>query len=558
MTGGSDRDHHCWQEALQGETTPEAEAHVADCAVCQRLLRALQPMTRVRDEGISPPPPGLDERVLERVREQLTVGAMPEAGGRLPRRGGLPERLGAVRRRPLLPVAALTPVLGLLFVLLTLGTGTQAAAFTSQCDRLAEDEILVAGPWKGTEQERFEEVLDRFEESTGASVAYRHYQDAGQDPREIATTIEKRISAGCPPDVALLPQPGLLKDLARRGHLKAIDEVAGKLVKENYRRFWRDLAIARGRGTDERALYGVWFKATNKSTIWYSRSLFARAGVRPPRTWEELLRVARRLEAQGIAPLSVAGRDGWTLTDWFENVYLRTAGPERYDELAVHDRPWTDETVRRALSRLSELVGRSQWLAGGTEGALQTRYEDSVRHVFGASPRAAMVFEGDFMANQIVGSTEAEIGRDAAAFPFPAVDGSAPGVIAGGDVAVLLTANHSAKELIRFLATPQAAEPWAEAGGFISPNTKVDLAAYPDEIRRGLAKGLMGARNIRFDLSDQQPPAFGAIPEQGMRRYFRDYLANPRDVDHVDAITQQLARGATAAQQCEKANAGQC
>jgi len=42
---------------------------------------------------------------------------------------------------------------------------------------------------------------------------------------------------------------------------------------------------------------------------------------------------------------SIGGADGWTLTDWFENVYLRTAGPEKYDQLTAHEIPWTDQSV---------------------------------------------------------------------------------------------------------------------------------------------------------------------------------------------------------------------
>ena len=46
-----------------------------------------------------------------------------------------------------------------------------------------------------------------------------------------------------------------------------------------------------------------------------------------------------------MPPYSVAGADGWTLTDLFENIYLRTAGPEKYDQLAKHEIKWTDPTV---------------------------------------------------------------------------------------------------------------------------------------------------------------------------------------------------------------------
>ena len=44
--------------------------------------------------------------------------------------------------------------------------------------------------------------------------------------------------------------------------------------------------------------------------------------------------------------VSIGGADGWTLTDLFENIYLRTAGPEKYDQLATHKIKWTDPSVK--------------------------------------------------------------------------------------------------------------------------------------------------------------------------------------------------------------------
>ncbi|MFN8048098.1 MAG: hypothetical protein U0P48_05915 [Ancrocorticia sp.] len=46
---------------------------------------------------------------------------------------------------------------------------------------------------------------------------------------------------------------------------------------------------------------------------------------------------------------------GWPLTDWFENIYLRTAGPDAYDQLTNHEIPWTDESVTKALEVMAQL-----------------------------------------------------------------------------------------------------------------------------------------------------------------------------------------------------------
>ena len=391
--------------------------------------------------------------------------------------------------------------------------------------------VEIAAVWSGEEQAAFQKVLDAFTEETGIETSYTSTGD------DIATVLGSRIAGDDPPDVAILPQPGLLKDLAEQDALQPIEEVAGDLVDENYAPVWREL------GTVGDQLYGVWFKAANKSTVWYRPPAFEAAGVEPPETWENLLEISGTLSDAGTTPFSIGGGDGWTLTDWFENVYLRTAGPEKYDQLANHEIPWTDPSVKTALTRLAEIFGKPEWLAGGTNGSLQADFPASVTKVF-SEEAAAMVYEGDFVAGVISGDTEAELGEGADFFPFPTIGESGKAIVGGGDVAVLMSETDQGKELVEFLATPEAAEAWAEQGGFTSPNKALDAEVYPDDITRRSAEQLVGSESFRFDLSDLQPAAFGGTAGQGMWKLLQDFL---RDPSGVDSITQQLEAAAAAA-----------
>jgi alpha-glucoside transport system substrate-binding protein len=397
---------------------------------------------------------------------------------------------------------------------------------------LAGQEVEVAATWSGAEQANFAKVLDLFHRKTGATTRFTSTGD------DIATVLGTRIQGGAPPDVAFLPQPGLLNDLAARNALKPVEAVAGKLVDQNYPAGWRQLGSVNG------TLYGVWFKAANKSTVWYRPKAFQDAGVQPPQDWEGLKKVAGTIADSGVTPFAVGGGDGWPLTDWFENVYLRTAGPENYDKLAKHQIPWTDPSVKKALTTLADIFGKPQWLAGGVNGVLATTFDRSVSQVFAQPPQAAILYEGDFVANNILKDTTAKLGVDAKIFDFPAIAGSPPAVVGGGDVAVLLKDTPAGRELIRFLATPEAAEPWAEAGGFTSPNKNLDPARYANDINRRSAQSLTEAQTFRFDLSDLVPAAFGATAGQGEWKILQDYVRNP---SNVDGITQQLEAAAAAA-----------
>lgn len=397
---------------------------------------------------------------------------------------------------------------------------------------LSGETVEVAAVWSGTEQARFQDVLDAFAEETGATVRFTSTGD------DIATVVGTRIEGGRPPDIAILPQPGLLADLADRDALQPAGDEVAELVDANYAPIWREL------GSVEDELYGVWFKASNKSTVWYNTAAFDDAGVEPPETWDDFLTAAQTLADSGVAPMSIGGADGWVLTDWFENVYIRTAGAESYDRLARHEIPWTDASVTEALQTLAEFWGKPNFLAGGTSGALGTGFDESVPSVFTDPPGAAMVYEGDFVGSIIDADTEAQVGEDADFFPFPSIDGSDPSVVGGGDVAVALTDRPGAKALLQYLASPAAAEVWVRQGGFTSPNREVDVDLYPDEVSRRLAESLVEAETFRFDLSDLQPAAFGGTPGQGMWKLMQDFMRTPAD---AAGIAQQLEAAAAQA-----------
>ena len=387
----------------------------------------------------------------------------------------------------------------------------------------ASGRLEVAGVWDGAEGRRFERVLRRFERRTAVRVAYRY------ETHDIAPKLRRRVARDCPPDVALLPQPGLMEELARAGALQPADAATRRLVGTHYTRSWQRLGTVDGR------LYGVWYKASNKSLLWYRARVLRQAGImRPPATWAMLLRDARRLSDLGIRPLSIGGADGWPLTDLFENVYLRSAGPRLYDRLARHEIPWTHPSVVAALRRIGRLLGDAS-IVGPRRQLLATTFEQSVARSLGPSASAAMLHEADFVAAY-------PHTADTRSAPFPALGAGAPdGLVVGGDVAVQLTASPAARRLLRFLASPEAAAVWAGGGGFLSPNRDVPAAAYPDAATARSAALLATAPTIRFDLSDLQPPVFGATAGQGMWGLFQQLARHPDDARTIAGRLEMAA-----------------
>jgi alpha-glucoside transport system substrate-binding protein len=377
-------------------------------------------------------------------------------------------------------------------------------------------DISIMAIWGGEEQESFQAVVDGFEEAyPNVSVTY----NSGGD--NLAPLLSSAVEGGNPPDLAAIGQPGLMAQFAEQGAIQPLDDLRDTIVES----FGESVADV---GAVDGTQYGLLFKASNKSTIWYNVASFEEAGVEPPETWEDLTAAADTLKAAGITPYSVGADVGWPITDIFENVYLRVAGPEKYDQLARHEIPWTDQSVKDSLTAMADIFA-SDNMAGGTEAALQTEMPDSVAKVFTDSPEAAMVVIGDFAPGVTETTLEPETGFNV--FPFPSIEGSEPAVVGSGDLFVQFRDSPAADAFLEYLTTTDAAEIWASRGGFSSPNVNIDTGVYPDEITRTTAGALAEAETFRFDMSDLQPSAFGGTPGQGMWKHLTDFVGNPSDVD---------------------------
>ncbi len=397
--------------------------------------------------------------------------------------------------------------------LLLAACGTSNAPTTSSSQQGGS--VSLWAEWSSGEQNAFQGALQPYQTQSGTTV---NYASKGSN---IDTVLEAAVSGGAPPDVALIPDPGTLQTLAKAGSIKDLTSILGGL-SSNYGSAWNTLASYNGK------LYGVWFKGANKNTIWYNPAEFAAAGISsPPTTWEQLIQDAATLKAAGVTPFSLCTDVGWPVADFWQNVYLKTAGASKYNALAAHSVKWTDPTVTTAFTTLGQLVGTPSNLAGGLQGSLSNVYPACVDKVFpkaGAQPQAAMVFEGDFVSLEITGNsknyTPGTTGSGGAScttdpsktpcynffdFPAPSADSANKSAIQGaGDVAVMLKDTPQSEALIKYLAGPDGAAIWAHLGGFASPNNKVPATAYPDPVSKGIAQALVGASSFVFSLDDLQ------------------------------------------------------
>jgi maltose-binding protein MalE len=411
--------------------------------------------------------------------------------------------------------------------------GSASSSSTSSTNAVSGT-VSFDGIWTGSEATAFGDVIKAFNKVY--PKVHVNYHSLGNN---LPTVLATAITGGHPPDMADIAQPGYVKQLVQQGHLKPIS-YANSAIASNFGASWRQL------GTFSGKMYALPFKASNKSLLWYNVPAFKAAGVTAPKTWAQLIKDANTLKASGTPAFSVGGADGWTLTDLFENIYLRTYGVAKYDALAAHKIKWTDPSVKKALTYMGQIVGNSANLAGGSSGALQYNFNDSVTNAFASPPKAAIVLEGDFVAGVILSSTKAKANSGFNVAPFPSIT---PGADAGaveisGDLFVTFRDNPAIEAFVKFLATAKAAEAWAKHGGFATGNHNLSPSALPNAIDRSNQKAVGSAKAVVFDMSDEQPASFGATTGQGEWGIFQTFLRNPKN---VSGIQSQLEKAASAA-----------
>ena len=228
--------------------------------------------------------------------------------------------------------------------------------------------------------------------------------------------------AGSPPNIAILPQPGLLQDLASKGLLTPLGDDVATFVKDNYGagQSWVDLGTYKDKdGTSK--FFAFPYKADLKSLVWYVPENFEEAGYEVPKTWEDMMKLSEQIVADGGVPwcigLGSGGATGWPATDWVEDIMLRTQPPEVYDKWTTNAIPFNDPAVVNALQIFADIATNDKFVDGGRAAVAATDFRDSPKGLFGMPPKCYLHRQASFISSFFPEGTK--LGEDADFFYLP-------------------------------------------------------------------------------------------------------------------------------------------
>jgi alpha-glucoside transport system substrate-binding protein len=316
-------------------------------------------------------------------------------------------------------------------------------------------------------------------------------------------------------DLAAAPQPGAIPGLVESGSLTSLEDLGmdvdalTDLVGESF------MALGEVDGKH----YGVPTNINLKSMVWYPKDDFDAAGYEVPETWDDLMALSDQIVDDGGTPWCVGfeseGSTGWPATDWMEDIMLRTAGVDVYDQWVNHEIPFNDEAVVNAGEIFGDVMFTDGYVLGGADQTPSIPFGDAPAPMFQDPPGCWLHRQASFITAQAGFPPEAEAGVDYDWFPLPPIDQE--GTLYAGELTVV-GSNANRPEVADFLERFISEEVQCEMGGVqassrISPNVNVGPDCYVNDILADASVVLTEALENdtgRFDASDLMPAEVGS------------------------------------------------
>ena len=357
------------------------------------------------------------------------------------------------------------------------------------------------------ELSKYQKALIPFQACTGIKVKI-------EGSNQFEALLPVRVRGGNAPDLAVIPQPGLLAQMVATG--KAVPAPGQTLANVNkyWSPGWKSYGTVKGK------FYAAPNSANMKSLVWYSPKQFASNGYTVPTTWDGMFALADKMAAKKqtafCGGIGSGGATGWPATDWLEEVVVRKFGAKTYADWISHKVKFSDPKIISAMNILSDWMRNPKYV-GDVSGIATTTFQSAGIGIPTGS--CMMLQQASFYAAQYPAGVNVSASGDVWAFYLPGINPAVKTpVLGGGEFFAAFSKRPEVQALQNYLSTPQYAlnriATAGAGGGWLSANSGVPLSAYKNPLDKLSARYLSDKRStFVFDASDAMPAAVGAGTE---------------------------------------------
>jgi alpha-glucoside transport system substrate-binding protein len=357
------------------------------------------------------------------------------------------------------------------------------------------------------EADQLQDSFAEFSECTGIEVVHN---GSGEFEQQLVVQAE----GGNAPDIAIIPQPGLLQRMVRDGHVKAPADSVVANVDEGWSEDWK------GYGTVDGEFYAAPLMASVKSFVWYSPKAFEENGYEVPTTWDELMTLTQKISddhgSDTVKPwcagIESGGATGWPATDFIEDMVLRTGGGDVYDQWVSHEIPFNDPQIAEAVDMAGGILKNEDYVNGGvgdSRSIATTSFNDGGLPILDGECfmyRMASFYEAQWPEGTTVGPD-----GDAFAFYLPGQTADETPLLVAGEFVAKFNESEAIDAVQTFMASSEWANTRVEIGGVTSANKGVDPELASSDVLRLAIELLQDESAVaRFDGSDLMPSEVGA------------------------------------------------
>jgi alpha-glucoside transport system substrate-binding protein len=369
--------------------------------------------------------------------------------------------------------------------------------------------------WTGGEATGFANAIADFQTATGIVIQVDSIGSSHE------TVLKTRVEGGQPPDMSQIAQPTAVLAYADEGKLIDVSSFMDATKLNS------DFPSTIGLTTKNGKIWSIPTKADSKSMIWYPVKAFAAAGYQVPKTWDDLVALSDKIVAAGSHPFCVSAggpgtATGWELTDWVEEVLLKTQPLDVYNGWINHTIKFEDPRIKAAFDKVGSLLFKQGYVDGGGAQIVSNDLKTVMDPMFNqdtAAPGCWMQkiptwYGPDFFPDRRVngGDSKYKIGDDGdiGIFPFPTIDTTNKAAEGSADSFMVFNDRPEVRAFAEFMATPEGLEGWIKSVGVNSPNVHVPAEWYAGNYKLKVANDILNnATGIGFDASDLMPPAVG-------------------------------------------------
>ncbi|MGW4806879.1 ABC transporter substrate-binding protein [Kitasatospora sp. NPDC004272] len=422
------------------------------------------------------------------------------------------------------------------------GGGGSASALTGDCAKYqayaghSGTKVSMYASILSPESDSLEKSWSEFTTCTGIKIVYEGSND-------FESQLPVRVAGGNAPDLAIIPQPGLLAQMVKSG--KVVKPPQQTVENENkWSPVWKQYGSVNG------TFYAAPMSANMKSLVWYSPKAFKAAGYEVPKTWNDLIALSDKIARAGgetkpwCGGIGSGTATGWPATDWLEEVVLGTYGGDVYDQWISHQVKFSDEKITTAMKTVGDWMQNPAWVNGGfgdVKTIATTTFQDAGTPIL--SNKCAMLQQASFYRAQWPKGTNIGPDGDVFAFHLPAVNPQVnTPVEGGGEFLAAFSDRPEVQAVQNYLSTSEWASSRVKTSpGWVSANQGVDKSLYTDPIDKLSAESLTDpAATFRFDASDLMPAAVGSGAEwKALTAWFAEGQSIQKTASDIDAAWPQ-------------------